>query len=530
MVVAVTSVLVVVTPGPHRGRGAAWWSAIVELGDAGSVQLTVAPAQAGFNQIHLYLFDPDGRPAEIAEARHARDEPAVRRPRPDHPRGGAGRPGALPARRRRPGRGRRRGPSRCRRGSTASPRRPGPPRSRSRHERGMIDAHGPRPPHARPRRRRGRPVVVITASPAAADAAGPSDFRSEVTGIVPDVEGVTAEIRGGDSFLELTVDEGHTVIVEGYQGEPYLRFQPDGTVERNRLSTATYLNDDRKGEVDIPAEVTAAGPDAEPEWEEVADGGTYAWHDHRVHWMDDVVAERRPRRDGRRAPTTRGACPIVVDGAAAEVQGTLVYEESVSPLPYLGLGGHRGRAARLLRPTAGPALRRRRCSRSSRWPAVVVGWADYASTPDGGGNPLHWALAGGGARDRGRRRRPRPPTRRRRAGPGQRGRAVGVGAVPHRGPVQARAADRAPLRPRPHRRRARARRERRRRRASRSSAAASASPSSPTTTRTEPTRSQPADLLEAAPEDEADHGHDDDARCSSRSGCRARACCSKFMP
>jgi hypothetical protein len=23
----------------------------------------------------------------------------------------------------------------------------------------------------------------------------------------------------------------------------------------------------------------------------------------------------------------------------------------------------------------------------------VVGWADYSSTPDGGGNPLHWALA-----------------------------------------------------------------------------------------------------------------------------------------
>ena len=41
---------------------------IVELGDAGSVQLTVAPARAGFNQIHLYLFDPDGRPAEIAES------------------------------------------------------------------------------------------------------------------------------------------------------------------------------------------------------------------------------------------------------------------------------------------------------------------------------------------------------------------------------------------------------------------------------------------------------------------------------
>ena len=84
--------------------------------------------------------------------------------------------------------------------------------------------------------------------------------------------------------------------------------------------------------------------------------------------------------------------PIVVDGSAAAIEGTLVYEESVSPLPYVGLAiivagllGFYGRgadrrvtAALLAAVSAG---------------AVVVGWADYASTPDGGGNPLHWALA-----------------------------------------------------------------------------------------------------------------------------------------
>src|SRR5690349_21658604 len=86
-------------------------------------------------------------------------------------------------------------------------------------------------------------VVVATAGPVSADAAGPGDFTSEVTGIVPASDGVHAEIRGGDAFLEVSVDEDHTVIVEGYTGEPYLRFLPDGTVERNRLSTATYLND-----------------------------------------------------------------------------------------------------------------------------------------------------------------------------------------------------------------------------------------------------------------------------------------------
>ena len=67
VVLAVTSVLVVVTPGRTEAEGGGVVERVVELGDAGSVQLTVAPAQAGFNQIHLYLFDPDGRPAEIAE-------------------------------------------------------------------------------------------------------------------------------------------------------------------------------------------------------------------------------------------------------------------------------------------------------------------------------------------------------------------------------------------------------------------------------------------------------------------------------
>ena len=167
-------------------------------------------------------------------------------------------------------------------------------------------------------------LVVLAAGPAAADAAAPSDFRSEVTGIVPATDGVDARTRGGDAFLELSVDGGITVIVEGYEGEPYLRFQPDGAVERNRLSSATYLNDDREGGGTIPPEAQAAEPGTPPEWERVASGGTYAWHDHRTHWMDEASP------DVDRGSSVGGAydpwrVPIVVDGAPAEVQGTLVY-------------------------------------------------------------------------------------------------------------------------------------------------------------------------------------------------------------
>jgi hypothetical protein len=235
-------------------------------------------------------------------------------------------------------------------------------------------------------------LVLVTATPASADPAGPSDYRSAVTGIVPEVEGVAADIRGGDAFLELTVDEGVTVIVMGYEGEPYLRFSPDGTVERNRLSTATYLNDDRRGEgVTFPPEVTAADADTPPEWEPVATGGTYAWHDHRVHWMEDASpnVDRGSLVEGAYDPWR---VPIVVDGAAAEVQGTLTYEESVSPLPYVGLAVivaglliFYGRGRGLWVPATLLVV--------VSLAATIVGWADYQSTPDGGGNPLLWGLA-----------------------------------------------------------------------------------------------------------------------------------------
>jgi hypothetical protein len=229
------------------------------------------------------------------------------------------------------------------------------------------------------------------ATPAAADPAGPGDFRSEVTGVIPDLDGFTAEIRGGDSFLELTVPEGHEVIVEGYQGEPYLRFRADGTVERNRLSSATYLNDDRKGRVEIPGEVQAAmEAGAEPEWEAIADGGTYAWHDHRVHWMAEVSppVERGERVTGAYDPWR---VPLEVDGEAGEVQGILTYASATSPLPW---------AALAIAVLVGVALVGR--GRGLRVPAavlllasvvaVIVGRADWAATPDGQGNPLLWVL------------------------------------------------------------------------------------------------------------------------------------------
>ena len=223
-------------------------------------------------------------------------------------------------------------------------------------------------------------VIAMGARPAAADPPAPSDYRSTVTAVDPASEAVDAEIVGGDAFLELRVD-GVEVVVHGYGGEPYLRFLADGTVERNVRSPATYLNDDRQGAVDLPAE---ADDEAEPEWEQVAEGGTYAWHDHRVHWM----GSNRPPGAEPGEIVQEWVVPVEVDGTATEIRGELELAEEISPLPWivLGLGGLVAVAMagrRRTQPVAAAAVTVAAAA------ALVVGWAEWSAAPAGSGmSPL----------------------------------------------------------------------------------------------------------------------------------------------
>ena len=185
-------------------------------------------------------------------------------------------------------------------------------------------------------------LVGLAASPAAADPPRPTDYRSTVTRVRPSLPaGFEVRVVGGDSFLELTVPRGHTAAVADYPTSaddestvPYLRFDADGTVRRNAVAVATSANDSRYGTAaDVP------DPDAEPRWETVATDGTYAWHDHRIHWMSPtpprVVAD-----DGQvdlGGDNGGWAVPLTVDGTPTVVTGTLVLEASPSPLPWLAL-------------------------------------------------------------------------------------------------------------------------------------------------------------------------------------------------
>ena len=136
--------------------------------------------------------------------------------------------------------------------------------------------------------------------------------------------GVRAHVIDGDRSLELTVVSDRTVVVRGYGREPFLRFSSRG-VEANLESPAAVA--DRL----VPDEAMAGAPaSASPRWKLVSTAHSLRWHDHRL---------------GPRSGETAGAgriggwsIPIVVDGKASAIQGSLWRSTRPSILPWLVLG------------------------------------------------------------------------------------------------------------------------------------------------------------------------------------------------
>ncbi len=167
-------------------------------------------------------------------------------------------------------------------------------------------------------------VGVVDASPAAADGAGPTRFESVIDDVQPDLDEVEVSIVGGDAFLQVAADEGTEVSIGGYDGEPYLRIDADGSVWQNQRSPSVYLNATRDGSAGRFPQGVASG--AAPEWEQVGDGGVVAWHDHRIHWM--LEEDPTVGTDGL---VQEWELPIVVDDTEVDVTGRLLLKGSVVP-------------------------------------------------------------------------------------------------------------------------------------------------------------------------------------------------------
>ena len=234
-------------------------------------------------------------------------------------------------------------------------------------------------------------LAGFLASPdvARADAPGPTDYRSEITQVAtadgsPLPTGFVISVEGHDSFLLLSVEPGSTAEVPGYEGEPYLRFDADGSVFENRLSFSTIYNQDRYGSAERPDYTDHS---AEPEWIRVDDDGSYAWHDHRIHYMDprppigaqpgDVIIET--------------SVPIQIDGVTIEVKVESTLLESNSPIAMIAVSA--------LIAFGGGLLLLRRLPVSLAWVAVAsaltafaagLGW--FLSVPSDTDPSLNWLL------------------------------------------------------------------------------------------------------------------------------------------
>lgn len=181
-------------------------------------------------------------------------------------------------------------------------------------------------------------ALALAAVPAAALAhKGNPDYMSQVRGVSPSVPGLTIEVINRDDSMELVYRGDRTLILEGYNREPYARVSPDGTVAVNRNSPAYYLNQERFAGVEVPPNAT---PKARPRWRVEQRTGRFQWHDHRMHWM----AKDRPpqvKDEEKRTKVFDYTIPLRVEGRRAAIQGTLFWvgrDAGTPVLPFVGLG------------------------------------------------------------------------------------------------------------------------------------------------------------------------------------------------
>ncbi len=161
-------------------------------------------------------------------------------------------------------------------------------------------------------------ALAVLAAPALAHKGNP-DFESVITGTTGLPSGADVAVINRDDSLSLVNRSAQTVVVLGYESEPYARIAPDGTVSVNENSTATYLNEDRFGKVSVPDGIDSSSP---VKWKTLDRTGRFVWHDHRIHWM---AAGRPPQVTDPQVRTKVFDWKVTLraDGQPATINGAL---------------------------------------------------------------------------------------------------------------------------------------------------------------------------------------------------------------
>ncbi len=180
-------------------------------------------------------------------------------------------------------------------------------------------------------------AIVMSAAPASAHAGMSvklTNYRTDITSFEPAVRGVHLKVVSLGEKLRLQNDTSTEVIVDGYEGEPYLRAGRGGAYV-NTKSPAYFLNQTVDGRTGQPPAADAQAP---PEWRKLSSSHSLSWHDHRTHWM--AVADSPEVAGGR------GQRHVVIPewnvsmhqgNQILAVRGTVTYVPPVSRLPWLVL-------------------------------------------------------------------------------------------------------------------------------------------------------------------------------------------------
>jgi len=167
-------------------------------------------------------------------------------------------------------------------------------------------------------------LAALLSPPALAHGGNPN-FRSEFRAVKPAEPGLQVQVLNYDDRLLVINRTGKTVVVRGYEREPYARLRADGTVEVNRRSPSYYLNEERYGGTPVPA---SASPKAPPQWSVVDKTGRFETHDHRIHWMSKGATPPQVKDKDKRTKVFDWRVPIDVGPEHAALTGSLFWAPS----------------------------------------------------------------------------------------------------------------------------------------------------------------------------------------------------------
>jgi hypothetical protein len=204
-------------------------------------------------------------------------------------------------------------------------------------------------------------AAAAFAAPALAHEGDPR-YDSVLTGEPP--RGIDVQVLNYGDRLSLRNETSETVVVEGYEEEPYARLLPDGTVQVNTRSPAAYLNDDPYADAPVP---DSADPEAEPVWRTVEGDGRFEFHDHRIHWMTPDAIPPAVEDESQRTKVFDWAVPLTVGPERTAITGTLWWRGGEGGMPVGAIAGFGGFLLASVLLVAAVRRRRRRAEPAEAW-------------------------------------------------------------------------------------------------------------------------------------------------------------------